>query len=84
MRDVVIREPRKLRPEPCTNAGITAYLQTMFAVAHTPGASHWCTPGHNRGKASEALALGTLSEAVAATSSPLRLRRNARLEGIDG
>jgi hypothetical protein len=44
-------------PHPLAHTnGITSYLHTMFAVAHTPGICHWCTPGHNRGKASEALA----------------------------
>jgi hypothetical protein len=35
--------------------GIACYLLTIHAVAHTAGASHWCTPGHNRGKAMHAL-----------------------------
>jgi hypothetical protein len=41
-------------PRPC-EGGIASYLHTMFTVAHAPGMYHWCTPGHNRGKASEAL-----------------------------
>ncbi len=30
--------------------GLLDYLQVLFRVAHAPGASHWCTPGHNRGR----------------------------------
>jgi hypothetical protein len=37
--------------------GIARYLRTMHDVAHAPGMCHWCTPGHNRGKASEALSM---------------------------
>lgn len=31
--------------------GLLDYLSTLYRVAHAPGASHWCTPGHNRGRA---------------------------------
>ena len=31
--------------------GLLAYLRTLYRVAHAPEASHWCTPGHNRGHA---------------------------------
>jgi hypothetical protein len=33
--------------------GLLVYLQTLCRVAHAPGESHWCTPGHNRGRALE-------------------------------
>jgi hypothetical protein len=82
MRDFAIQEPL-LRPGPCTDDGITTYLHTMFAVAHTPGASHWCTPGHNRGRASAALALAAPRPAVMAIRPPIRLRPT-RAEEIDG
>lgn len=36
------------RPE---GDGLLDYLHTLYRVAHAPGASHWCTPGHNRGRA---------------------------------
>ena len=82
MRGFVTEEPRELQSTPCPSDGIAMYLYTMFAVAHCAGASHWCTPGHNRGKASEALALGALRPVV--VSIPLPLRRSARLVKIDG
>lgn len=44
--------------------GIAYYLRTMCEVAHTPGMCHWCTPGHNRGKASEALSAALCTEAI--------------------
>jgi hypothetical protein len=31
--------------------GLLGYLHALHRVAHAPGASHWCTPGHNRGEA---------------------------------
>lgn len=31
--------------------GLLAYLSFLYRVAHEPTASHWCTPGHNRGGA---------------------------------
>jgi len=37
--------------EPEETDGLLAYLQTLCRVAHAPGESHWCTPGHNRGQA---------------------------------
>jgi hypothetical protein len=64
MRDFDIQGPRTLQPEPRDGDGITAYLHTMFAVAHRPGMCHWCTPGHNRGSVSEALTLATPSDAL--------------------
>ena len=30
--------------------GLLDYLHTLSRVAHAAGASHWCTPGHNRGR----------------------------------
>ena len=47
--------------------GLLDYLHTLYRVAHAPRASHWCTPGHNRGRAlTDAPML-----AVAATAVPL-------------
>ncbi|HEY8597446.1 MAG TPA: hypothetical protein VIL85_03380 [Thermomicrobiales bacterium] len=40
--------------------GLLAYLRTLYRVAHAPEASHWCTPGHNRGQALSAPNLITL------------------------
>jgi hypothetical protein len=31
--------------------GLLAYLGAHARLAHAPVASHWCTPGHNRGAA---------------------------------
>jgi hypothetical protein len=39
--------------DPDETDGLLAYLQTLCRVAHAPGESHWCTPGHNRGRALE-------------------------------
>jgi hypothetical protein len=39
---------RPARPE---EDGLLAYLGTLYRVAHARHASHWCTPGHNRGRA---------------------------------
>jgi hypothetical protein len=38
--------------------GLLAYLQTLCRVANAPDESHWCTPGHNRGRALERPACG--------------------------
>jgi hypothetical protein len=40
--------------------GLLAYLRTLYRVAHAPEASHWCTPGHNRGRALDDPSLLTL------------------------
>lgn len=45
--------------ETAATDGIARYLRTLCAVAHAPGASHWCTPGHNRGGAIAALSART-------------------------
>jgi hypothetical protein len=52
-------------PDHSDTDGITCYLRTMFTVAHMPGMSHWCTPGHNRGKAWDALSPDTARRADA-------------------
>jgi hypothetical protein len=70
MRDFANQGRQYVRPEPPAGDGIAAYLNTMFTVAHAPGASHWCTPGHNRGKAAGALALGTHHRHPAAFVAP--------------
>ncbi len=59
-------------PAMAESDGIARYLLTLCAVAYAPGASHWCTPGHNRGVAIAALSFGwdasgaPLASAVAA------------------
>lgn len=54
--------------------GLLDYLQTLYRVAHAPVASHWCTPGHNRGRA-----LGDERLVALATSVvPFPLREDER------
>jgi hypothetical protein len=37
--------------EPAVGGGLRAYLDGLATVARVVGAGHWCTPGHNRGRA---------------------------------
>lgn len=64
----------------CGSNGIARYLRTMHAVAHTPGMRHWCTPGHNRGKALDALSLDMACASVAETSAFSVVQRGLRRE----
>ena len=54
--------------------GLLDYLHTLFRVAHAASASHWCTPGHNRGQVQAAGAFAAPSP----MSRPLPLREEGR------
>ena len=49
----LITDTRLPSAEPVERDGLLAYLHALARVAHAPAASHWCTPGHNRGRALE-------------------------------
>jgi hypothetical protein len=63
--------------------GLLFYLQTLCRVAHAAGESHWCTPGHNRGRALERPAtVVALSDRRVAASRAAGTPRGTALHGV--
>jgi hypothetical protein len=49
--ELVLDDPATALLTETPDDGLLVYLGTLARFARAPVASHWCTPGHNRGAA---------------------------------